>query len=89
MVSRTSREILDDLLQLKSAITKTLLNCQVFSSHPTLPVDNGKAALTLCCLNKHFSELNLDVINNSNIRIKHISQKGLHLNPQREKVDLL
>ena len=35
-VSRTSREILDDLLQLKSAITKTLPNCQVICSQPTL-----------------------------------------------------
>ena len=53
-VSRTSCEILDDLLQLKSAITKTLPNCQVFFSQPTLPVDNGKAALTLHRLNEHF-----------------------------------
>ena len=35
-VSRTSREILDDLLQLKSATTKTLPNCQVMFSQPTL-----------------------------------------------------
>ena len=80
--SRTSREILDDLLQLKSAITKTLPNCQVIFSQPTLRVDNGKAALTLNRLNEHFSELNLDVVNNSNIKVKHIGQKGLHLNPK-------
>ena len=55
-VSRTSREILDDLLQLKSAITtKTLPKCQVIFSKPTLRVDNGKAALTLHRLNEHFS----------------------------------
>ena len=53
-VSRTFREILDDLLQLKSAITKTLPNCQVIFSQPTLRVDNGKAALTLHRLNEHF-----------------------------------
>ena len=35
-VSRTSREILDDLLQLKSATTKTLPNCQVMFSQRTL-----------------------------------------------------
>ena len=46
-VSRTSREILDDLLQHKSAITKNLPNCQVIFSQPTHRVDNGKAALTL------------------------------------------
>ena len=81
-VSRASRDILDDLLQLKSAITKTLPNCQVIFSQPTLRVDNGKAALNLHRLNEHFSELRLDVVNNSNIKVKHISQKGLHLNPK-------
>ena len=79
-VSRTSREILDDLLQFKSAVTKTLPNCQLIFSQPSLRVDNGQAALTLHPLNEHFSELNLDVVNNSNIKVKHIGQKGLHLN---------
>ena len=81
-VSRISREVLDDLLQLNSAITKTLSNCQVIFLQPTLRVDNGKAAVTLHRLNEHFSELNLDVVNNSNIKVKHIGQKGLHLNPK-------
>ena len=45
-------------------------------------MDNGKAALTLNRLNEHFSELNFDVVNNSNIKVKHIGQKGLHLNPK-------
>ena len=54
-VSRTSREILDDLLQLISAITKTLPICQVIFSKPTFKLDNGKAALTLFRLNEHFS----------------------------------
>ena len=85
-VSRTSHEIPDDLLQLKSAITKTLPNCQAIFSQATLRVDHGKAALTLHRLNEHFSELNFDVVNNSNIKVKHIGQKGLHLNP---KADLL
>ena len=81
-VSSTSREILDDLLQLNSAITKTLPNCQVTFLQPTLRVDNGKAALTLHCLNEHFSELKLDVVKNSNIKVKFIGQKGLRLNPK-------
>ena len=81
-VSRKSCEILDDLLQLKSTITKTIPNWQVIFSQPTLRVGNGKAALTLHRLNKHFSELSLDVVNNSNIKVKHIGQKRLHLNPK-------
>ena len=43
-------------------------------------VDNGKAALTLLHLNEHFLELYLDIVANSNIKVKHIGQKGLHLN---------
>ena len=35
-VTRTSIEIIDDQLQLKSAITKTLPNCQVILLQPTL-----------------------------------------------------
>ena len=39
-------------------------------------MDNGKRALTLHRLNEDFSELNLDVLNNSNIKVKDIGQKG-------------
>ena len=69
------------MLQLKSVITNSLPNCRVVFLQPTAREDNEKGALTLHHLNKHFSELNLDVLNNSNIRVKHASQKGLHLNP--------
>ena len=81
-VSRTSPKIFDDLLQLKSATAKTLSNCQVIFLQRTRRVDNGKTALPLRHLNEHFSELNLDVVNNTNIKVKHIDQKGLHLNPE-------
>ena len=81
-VFRTPPEILDDLLQLKSAITKTQPNCQIIFLQPTLRVDNGKVALTLDRLNELFSELNLDVINSNNIKVKRIAQTGLHLDPK-------
>ena len=45
-------------------------------------MDNEKAALTLHRLNEHFSELNLDVVNNSNIKVKDVGQQGLHLIPK-------
>ena len=54
-VSRTSREIFDDLLQLKSVITKVIPKCQVIYWHSTLRVDNDKTSLTLKLLNEHFS----------------------------------
>ena len=79
-VSKTSRQILDDLLQLKNEILKTLPNCNVIISKPTMRVDNGKAALTLKHLNEHLSQLKVDSIDNSNIKSMHIGRKGLHLN---------
>ena len=45
-------------------------------------VGNGKAALTLHNLNKHFSKLNFDAVDNSKIKVKHIDRKGLYLNPK-------
>ena len=45
-------------------------------------MDNGKATLTLHHLNKHFSQLNPDAADNSYTKIKHIGQKGLHINPK-------
>ena len=52
----------------------------------TLRVDNGKAALTLRRLNEHFLELNLiDVVDNSNIKVKHIVKK-VYILTLREKV---
>ena len=88
-VSRTSRENLHDFLQLKSVIPKTLPNCQVFFSQPTPRVDNCRAALTLHHLNEYFSELNVDAVDNGNIKVKHIAQKGLHLNPKEHFRTLL
>ena len=79
-VFKTSRQILDDLLQLKNEILKTLPNCNVIISKPTMRVDNGKAALTLKHLNEHLSQLKVDSIDNSNIKSMHIGRKGLHLN---------
>ena len=44
-------------------------------------MDNGKAVLTLHRLNEHFSELN-EVVNNSNLKVKNLGQKRLHINPK-------
>ena len=86
-VNRTSREILDDILQLKNTITKELPRCKVILSRPTIRKDNGKAALTLKHLNEHISQLETESIDNSNIKETHLGKKGLHLN-LREKRDL-
>ena len=51
--TNTSRKIIDDLLMLKSNISKQLLNCRVIVSKPTIRIDPGKENLTLRNVNKH------------------------------------
>ena len=80
-ISRTSCEILDDLLQLKSVITK---NYPVTFLQPALRVSNGKTALPLHHLKEEFSELNSDVVDNNNTKVKHTGQRGLPLNPKEK-----
>ena len=64
-----------------SVIVKTLPDCKVIFLQSTLQVDSGKAALTLHYLNEYFSQLNYVIVDNSCIKVKHIRQKILHLNP--------
>ena len=53
-------------------------------SRPTVPTDNGKAALTLSNFNKLLRQLEIDFIDNVNIKEVHLGKKGLHLNEKRE-----
>ena len=79
-VSKTSRQILEVLFQLKQYIINTLPTCRVIVSRPTIRTDNGKAALTLCNFNKLLGQLEVDFIDNVNIKEAHLAKKGLHLN---------
>ena len=84
--SSTSREIQDDLSKLKSLVNEKLLQCKVWLSTPTLRTDNGKATLTVSQLVNYLLNLNIDVINNRNIKNRHLSRKGLHLNDSGSKL---
>ena len=79
-VSKTSRQILDELLQLKQYIINTLPTYRMIVSRPTIRTDNGKAALTLSNFNKLLGQLEVDFIDNVNIKEVHLGKKGLHLN---------
>ena len=76
----TSREILDNLLKLKTLIEETLAETEVTFSTLTVRSDNGKAALTVINLCDHSLDLNMDILDNRNITSKHLGRKGLHLN---------
>ena len=84
--SSTSREIQDKLLKLISLVNEKLPQCQVWLSTPTLRTDNGKATLTESRLVNHLLNLNIDVIDDRNIKTRHFSRKGLHLNDSGSKL---
>ena len=84
--SSTSREIQDNLLKLKALVNEKLPQYKVWLSTPTLRTDNGKATLTVSQLVNHLLNLNIDVIDNRNIKSRHLSRKGLHLNDSGSKL---
>ena len=61
-VSKTSRQICDDLLCLKFLIKDKLPDCIVSISCPIKRLDNSRACLTLFHLTKHLKELDINTI---------------------------
>ena len=84
--SSMSREIQDNFLKLKALVNEKLPQCKVWLSTPTLRTDNGKAILTVSHLVDHLLNLNIDVTDNRNIKSRHLSRKGLHLNDSGSKL---
>ena len=83
VVSKTSRQILNELLQLKQYIINALPTCRAIFSRPTIWNDNSKAALTLSNFNKLLGQLEEDFIDNVNIKEVNLGKKDLHLNKKR------
>ena len=75
-----SRTVLDNLLKLKALVKDSLSTCKLFTSTPTLRTDDGKAQITVSQLTKHLLQLKIDTVNNNNINIRQLGEKGLHLN---------
>ena len=73
--SSTSREIQDNLLKLKALVKENLPQFKVWLSTPTLRTDNGKTILTVPQLVNHLLNLNIDVIDNRNIKSRHLVEK--------------
>ena len=59
-------------------------------SRPTIRTDNGKVAvLTLSNFNKLLGQLEVDFIDNVNIKEVHLGKKGLHLNKKgKNRIEL-
>ena len=65
----TSRAILDNMLSLKSFIENILPQSKACISNVVKRTDNGKATLTVNKVNEHLSVLQLDIVDNSNIKV--------------------
>ena len=76
----TSREILDQLLNLKKFVSEQVPDCKVIISTLTVRSDDGKAGLTVNQLTNHLRQLKTDIVDNTNITSRHIGINGLHLN---------
>ena len=85
---KTSRQILDQLLQLKQYITNMLPPFRVIVCRPTMRTDICKAVLTSSNLNTNLGQLKEEFINNVNIKEVHLGKKGQHLNEKKVRLDL-
>ena len=73
--------IIDKTLALKHFIeSSSLSNSMVIISNIINRSDNAKSVLTLKIYNNHLKELDIDIIDNSNIHGECLTRKGLHWN---------
>ena len=79
-ISKSSEEILTELLALKKWILETLPGVNLTIACPTKRTDNQKARITLLHLRKKLLNLKISLITNDNINDEHLGRKGLHLN---------
>ena len=79
-VNEDADAITDELLQLKHYIEKSLTETTVILSLPTIRMDNQQANNTVIKLCENLTNLNINIINNSNISKDHLGKAGLHLN---------
>ena len=84
--SSTSKEIQNNLLELKSLVNEKLPQCKVWLLTPTLRTDDGRETLIVSQLVNRLLNLNIDVISNRNIKNTHLSRKSLHLNDSGSKL---
>ena len=79
-VTKDSDCILNDLLELKSYLTKQFPECEFIISCPTIRTDNHAANITirnLCCKLK---DLKIPIIYHENVDTECLGRGGLHLN---------
>ena len=79
-INKSSDELTNELLHLKQHIERSLPESVIIISYPTIRVDKIEAKKTLIKLRENLSILNINVIENDNIKEEHLGKGGLHLN---------
>ena len=77
---KSAEDILAEILQLKLFILQQLPDCNLFISQPTTRFDNNRARITIRNLNAKLNQLDIKMVDNSNIEEEQLGKKGLHLN---------
>ena len=78
-VNKSSRVLLHKILNLKTFIQTSLLQCKATISNVINKTDDGKASFTVENLNNHLNSLKLDIIDNSTIGKKFLGKISLYL----------
>ena len=78
--NKSADDILTGILLLKTFILKQLPGVNIIISEPTTRCDNPRAKVTIRNLNAKLHQLNILMVDNSNIDVDQIAKKGLHLN---------
>ena len=71
---------MDKILKLKTYIQKELPKCKITISKQIKRHDHGKSSLTTSHLSKKLKDLNISVVDNSNIEAFYLNSGGLYLN---------
>ena len=79
-LANTSREILDNVLKLKTYIQRESPKYKITTSTPIKRHDRGTASLPISHLSKKFKDLSISIVVNSNIEAFYSNSGGLHLN---------
>ena len=73
-------EIVDNLLELKSFIVEQLPAAHAVISHPMTRIHSKQVAIKIGDIQSHLRKLQINMIENGNIKGNYLNSRGLHLN---------
>ena len=73
-------EIVDKLLELKSFIVEQLPAAHAVISHPMTRIHSKQVAIKIGDIQSHLRKLQINMIENGNIKGNYLNSRGLHLN---------